>query len=664
MNQIDCMQWEETLREYLGRIENELAEVRKAKYELYNMQRQLQEGSFKGRYERDEDTIIISAPNIIIGNVDKQGNLLSKPSRVIIRSNDIDLEGVGTCNDGAVAGGSVVTRARYVNVQTVDPGPDGRECVAFPDSTFSVQSASVSLLAEEIGDDNADNADNANYIAQNGGVFTLKTASPVGTITLAAEKNINVSSVKAKAAEGKDLSAVIGQLDQKATDAGNAANQNITAIADTIKRLSTNEDDKELSLIGKLGENADSFALRTGLYKYDERSQVTKEIALDMTKNISQCITNLSTKAEAKRIKEYLEIRNEKLTTLNTDYDKKATGATVNINAENVNISTRGADGKVRTNEGNGVKIVSQNTEIVAQEGTKTIEKSTLKVIAHDVKIDTSEYTYKQEGEKYVPESSKSTGNIEINSFKVFMTSQDRTYDTKSGEIKTTELTPNSYIWQNSGDIYLDMCKQADGVAEGNCVITSKNIFIGACNLDKQNHQAGVLTSGGQVVITGENVFAGTYEDRACNSVVVRSKNSFLTGHEEVDIYKDSGATKDKGTALSGSLLKINADVAMKCTNLTTVADSHNLWGVTTVHGDFKSTCKIDCSYLNATTAIYGPNLSDNAKTMAIEVKEKIPPLDVNQKIPEIAVAEANAAKDDKKDGEDGGGGGVNSKTA
>lgn len=658
MNQIDCMQWEETLREYLGRIENELAEVRKAKYELYNMQRQLQEGSFRGRYERDEDTIIISAPNIIIGNVDKQGNLLDKQSRVIIRSNGIDLEGVGTCDGGTVAGGSVVTRARYVNVQTVDPGPDGRECVAFPDSTFSVQSASVSLLAEEIGDNNAKKSDKIN---NNGGVFTLKTGHPVGTITLAAEQTINVSSVKAKAAEGKGLSTVIGDLDKKATDAGNAANNNITAIADSIKSLSTNEDDKELSLIGKLGENADSFALRTGLYKYDERSQVTKVIALEMAQNISQCITNLSTKAEAKRIKEYLEIRNEKLTTLNTDYDKKATGATVNINAENVNISTRGADGKVRTNEGNGVKIVSQNTEIVAQEGTKTIEKSTLKVIAHDVKIDTSEYTYKQDGEKYVPESSKSTGNIEINSFKVFMTSQDRTYDTKSGEIKTTELTPNSYIWQNSGDIYLDMCKQADGVAEGNCVITSKNIFIGACNLDKQKHQAGVLTSGGQVVITGENVFAGTYEDRACNSVVVRSKNSFLTGHEEVDIYKDSGATKDKGTALSGSLLKINADVAMKCTNLTTVAESHNLWGVTTVHGDFKSTCKIDCSYLNATTAIYGPNLSDNAKTIAqASIKESIPSLETGTQIPNIVTAEANAAKEDKKEENAGSAGGGN----
>lgn len=609
MNQIDCMKWEETLKGYLTKIDEELAKVREAKVQLYELQRQLQEGAFRGRYERDEDTIIISAPNIIIGNVDKQGNLLDKQSRVIIRSNDIDLEGVGKSDGKIVSGGNVVTRARYVNVQTVDPGPDGRECVAFPDSTFSVQSASVSLMAEEIGDENNEKSEK---IANNGGVFTLKTECPVGTITLAAENNINVSSVKAKATEGTGLTTVIGNLNEKVTTAGTAVKDNITAIADAIKRLSTNEDDKELSLIGKLGEKAESFALRSGLYKYDERSQVSKEIALEMAQNISQCITNMSNKAEAKRIKDYLTIRNEKLKALNTEYDKKATGATVNINAENVNITTKGADGKVRTSEGNGVKIVSQNTEIISATSGKTLEDSTFKLVAGKIDIDSSVYTYDDKGKLESSKAIQYVGHINLNAFQINTSSQDRNY--KENTVTNTEF---GGIYFNTNEAIFDM-HGADGRARGQFIVNGKSIYLCPDKLKEINSNSDknyTIDEDGKVQIFARQIDLGSFDQNTdvCDSLNLRGKKIFVDTTDEIQLWSD----------LSNISLwpkKIHAN----CTNLELNGQNVAITGYSdvTVNGELTAG-DVKVANINISGALEGVNIKDGIKKIVAEVAEE-----------------------------------------
>ena len=104
-------------------LENFQSSVEKQKSEVQQIKADLIQRFEKGHYYRDDDTVIISAPNIVIGNVDKNGDLLSGGiGNVTIKGSNVALEGVGD-------GGSVVTRASSIRQTAVDPGVDGVENV-------------------------------------------------------------------------------------------------------------------------------------------------------------------------------------------------------------------------------------------------------------------------------------------------------------------------------------------------------------------------------------------------------------------------------------------------------------------------------------------------------------------------------------------------------
>lgn len=65
------------LDKFQQRVKKDLDEVRSCKEEVQLMQRSINERLEKIRYVRDENKIILSAPEIVIGNVDQHGVLLS-----------------------------------------------------------------------------------------------------------------------------------------------------------------------------------------------------------------------------------------------------------------------------------------------------------------------------------------------------------------------------------------------------------------------------------------------------------------------------------------------------------------------------------------------------------------------------------------------------------
>jgi len=90
-----------------------------------------------GYYLHDDSRIVISAPEIVIGNVDKDGTLKGA-SNVIIRSNDIKVEGVGR-------NGSIAIRANSISNRTEDQGIDGIEAVVYDDARYSCLSGSIMI---------------------------------------------------------------------------------------------------------------------------------------------------------------------------------------------------------------------------------------------------------------------------------------------------------------------------------------------------------------------------------------------------------------------------------------------------------------------------------------------------------------------------------------
>ena len=92
--------WQEALDDFQKNVEKDLDEIRRYKSEVQQMKIDLIDHLEKGRYIRDDQRVIISAPEIIIGNVDKSGMLCGSSSKIILRGTDISLDGVGAGASG------------------------------------------------------------------------------------------------------------------------------------------------------------------------------------------------------------------------------------------------------------------------------------------------------------------------------------------------------------------------------------------------------------------------------------------------------------------------------------------------------------------------------------------------------------------------------------
>ena len=140
--------WQSELEELQKSVKKDLEEIKRCKTEVQSMKNNLTDtlGELKeltcGKYIRDEHRIILSAPEIIIGNVDKDGVLYNMPSHIVVRGNDVNLEASGL---GSLLGGSVTTRAAQIRNIAEDPGKDGNEHAVLPFYSTIAKFATVRL---------------------------------------------------------------------------------------------------------------------------------------------------------------------------------------------------------------------------------------------------------------------------------------------------------------------------------------------------------------------------------------------------------------------------------------------------------------------------------------------------------------------------------------
>ena len=113
-------EWEKKLSTFESSVEKDLAEIRKCKAEMQQMKLDVVAELQKGRYVRDSQRLVLSAPEIIIGNVDRSGTLFAGGSTVIVRGTQVGVEGAGE-------GGRLDLRAPSIREIAEDRG-DSRCC--------------------------------------------------------------------------------------------------------------------------------------------------------------------------------------------------------------------------------------------------------------------------------------------------------------------------------------------------------------------------------------------------------------------------------------------------------------------------------------------------------------------------------------------------------
>ena len=135
--------WKTILQDFKNSVEKDLDEIRKQKAEIQQIKHEIFNRMAEGQYIRDDHRIVLSAPEIIIGNVDSTGMLWSENgSTITIRGNGVNLEGSGSA-------GYVKSRATKISQIAVDPGMDGLEEVVRPGSSVVSQARDIVIQSND-----------------------------------------------------------------------------------------------------------------------------------------------------------------------------------------------------------------------------------------------------------------------------------------------------------------------------------------------------------------------------------------------------------------------------------------------------------------------------------------------------------------------------------
>ena len=135
-------EWEKRLSTYADSVEKDLEEIRKCKAEMQKMKLEMTAELQKGRYVRDDHRLVLSAPEIVIGNVDRNGTLFSGGSTIVVRGTDVGLQAAGE-------GGVLELRAPGIRQIAEDPGVDGREHVVYNRSEVVNQARNIIIQSDD-----------------------------------------------------------------------------------------------------------------------------------------------------------------------------------------------------------------------------------------------------------------------------------------------------------------------------------------------------------------------------------------------------------------------------------------------------------------------------------------------------------------------------------
>ena len=186
-----------------------------------------------GLFYHDGNRVVISAPEIVIGNVDRTGTLQGGGiGKVIIRGCEVDIEGVGSM-------GSVVSRAPIIRQVAVDPGIDGKENVVCDTSQIVSQACDIVLHSSNATD----------VFSQDPGLAGR------GGVTIHADTKLNLEAAVSADKRKEDIEARVSDLGDKSSDLKTKMKDQKKTVDDLFDQMATlldNEDEYNQSTDFKL----------------------------------------------------------------------------------------------------------------------------------------------------------------------------------------------------------------------------------------------------------------------------------------------------------------------------------------------------------------------------------------------------------------------------
>lgn len=622
--------------------EGVLKAIRQLKDEIYNLKVDNFNQSM-GKLIRDDKRIVLSAPEIIIGDVNFGGVLNPDAhSSVIIKGNDVSMQGAGNL-------GKIDMRAPIIEQIAENPGIDGNEHIIGDVSSLISQAANITIQSDRV---------------QKDGAFPAVNSITEGGIRINSDSQVDLTATKSL----DSLKARIEEQIQTLKGSKEQIDAQVKATQEEFK-AQRKAIDELLEKKSKLGDGDD--CIRTDYLDMDSLNDEIEDLSKALSESIYKYSNLLSIQGETQRLIKYFQTKKEEIAKTSDDQFKKdSTFSSVNIVSETVNLSAMDGDGNVRTNPEAGINILTNTMNIMGDHDEKgsLLEGNSLKVNMKNVDITTSGATnmeaddkdvltkaqYQNEGDviirsknitlesvdyeiaekKYkekgltadgkillrsktieastvnakdvdVDDKGKLTkatytseGDVIINSKTVSVKAVDTQLD--GGETKETTLTKDSSFSVRAEKNSFS-ATDTEGKATGSMSINAKAIDVKAMDVEKEKRTDSKLAEGGVIKTVAEKMFVGAF------SKDLKSKK-LQAQSEEIGLFADNTLEAQQGEAKA---------VVQLSDGKTAVSGSEtNLYGKTTINADTEIKCslkvpKATVDNLEAKSSFNSPNISD-----------------------------------------------------
>lgn len=579
-------QWKKVLENFQKCVSKDLEEIRKEKIAVQQIKTDIFNRLESGQFIRDDQRIVLSAPEIVIGNVDSSGELRGESGSVIIKGSTINLDGVG-------AGGTITERAPRIEQLAVDPGVDGLEAVV--QNTSAIVSQAKSIVLQSNTTDTC---------------FSQSAAGGDG-IYIHSDSELNI-------------------------DASLSAEQRKKAIEDRVKALKERkskletETKKQKSQLDSIFANMEKIMqpqdllngstdlARTNYMELEDIHMQMTDLLSDMYRASVAFIRSISDLAEVNRQITALGKEKDAIKT-GDEFTKKTTGAALSLNAEHISVTTQDGDGNIRENSGAGITVQTPDMQIDMRKADGSlVEHSSLFVQTENVSISTVNPKV-SDSSAQLP----AVGSVSILSKNISFTAVDSEY--KDNKVQEKALTKDSCISFRAETMTFS-ATDTEGKATGAIDINAKAIAIKSMDVDKEKRTDKELAKDSTMLLLAEKMFVGAKDKK------VKSKQLQAVS-EEIGLFADKTleAQQDEAKAV----LQLAGGNAAISGSKTEIYGATTIQAKTEIKDELKAP-KATIEHVEAKSSFKSTNISDgipvppppasaklSAKLKTEELKEK-----------------------------------------
>ena len=620
--------WLSALTKLQSSVSKDLAEIREQKAEIQKLKTDIFNRLAQGKYVRDDRRLVLSAPEIIIGNVDASGMLYGDGGSITIRGQRVATEGVGE-------NGVVSNRAATISQIAVDPGPDGIEEVVRNRSVIVNQAKNITIQSNG---------------AEKDGYFAClpQTVGAVG-VRIHADQCVEIDAAASSEVRSQQISDQLKNLNSAVTgltlDSTNAMTTASTLVGQMEALLALQD---PLSL--------DEVTMRTTVMELDDLTEQFNSLMPSVYQALDKAVATMSKLAETKRRIKALQNEQTKVSAAQGTFKDQSTDAVLRVNAEQMFFKSVDGDGNIRTNPEAAISIQTGKVDIsTLKPDGSLIDDSHVNIATHDVSISTFNSALNDDGtgdfttEGSVSVSSKdisfmaldyssdslkaqtkdscfsvrmenmvflsqdvdgnATGNFYVSAETEQHVSADKDGNTTgSFDVRSKKMALSSTDKDNTATGSLDVKAEqvtmasvdSSGKAIGQLSLNSKDIFVKSMDTDDKGADKS-LAAGGNMVLVSEKMFVGrTDKDNLSKELQLSS--------EKTGIYGKTTAEVQQGEA--------KAVVQLDGGNVAIGASKAEFYGDNTVNGksDFKGDVtmkKLTADNIEAKTSLKSKNISD-----------------------------------------------------